>query len=267
MNSSFAPHQQGALREWWQGTRRMDVWLTLAWFEVRLRYRRSMLGPLWLTLSMGVMILGMGPIYSGLFKVDLQKFFPHLALGIIFWTYFNSIVSEGCTVFISVGNHLRQGFFPLSLFVWRMISRNTIHLLHHIVLFFPVAAYTNAWPDLDVLWIIPGMVVVIINAHALALTLGLVCARFRDVNQIVLSLMQMLMFLTPVFWLPESLPDRARILLINPLAQFLEILRGPMMGHDPTAGPWMWVLFWTALNVSVAAFLFKRLHRKLVYWI
>jgi lipopolysaccharide transport system permease protein len=50
-----------------------------------LRYRRSMLGPLWLTLSMGVMIGGMGPLYSVALRHRTVEFFPHLALGVIFW--------------------------------------------------------------------------------------------------------------------------------------------------------------------------------------
>ncbi len=53
-----------------------------------------MLGPLWLTLSMGAMIGGMGPLYSSLFGTELSKFFPHLALGIIFWGFFSSVVDR-----------------------------------------------------------------------------------------------------------------------------------------------------------------------------
>ena len=68
--------------DWWDGTRRTDIWWTLAWFYIVLRYRRSMLGPLWLTLSMGAMIGGMGPLYASIFGTELSKFFPHLTLGI-----------------------------------------------------------------------------------------------------------------------------------------------------------------------------------------
>src|SRR4051812_19962281 len=96
---------KSAIVDWWEGTRRTDIWWTLAWYDIVLRYRRSMLGPFWLTLSMGVMIAGMGPLYSSLFNTKLSTFFPHLALGIIFWGFFSAMVSDCCNAFISSANY------------------------------------------------------------------------------------------------------------------------------------------------------------------
>lgn len=216
--------------DWWEGTRRTDIWWTLAWFDVVLRYRRSMLGPLWLTLSMGAMIGGMGPLYSSLFGTELSKFFPHLALGIIFWGFFSSVVTESCNAFVGSSNYLKQGYFPISLFVWRSLARNLIQFAHQIVLYIPVALWAGISLSWSVMLVIPAMAIAIVNAHALGLLLGLICTRFRDVTQIVTSVMQMLMFLTPVFWLPESLPNRAQYILWNPFAQMLDLLRTPLMG-------------------------------------
>ncbi len=92
---------RSAWRDWWEGTRRIDIWWTLAWFDIVLRYRRSTLGPLWLTLSMGAMIGGMGPLYASLFGTELSKFFPHLALGIIFWTFFSVTVIDSGDAFVN----------------------------------------------------------------------------------------------------------------------------------------------------------------------
>jgi lipopolysaccharide transport system permease protein len=130
---------RSAWADWWEGTRRTDIWWTLAWSDIVLRYRRSMLGPLWLTLSMGAMIGGMGPLYSSLFGTELSKFFPHLALGIIFWGFFSSMVTDSCNSFVSSANYLKQGYFPISLFVWRSMARNIIQFAHQIVLYIPVA--------------------------------------------------------------------------------------------------------------------------------
>ncbi len=114
---------------------------------------------------------------------------------------------------------------------------------------------------------IPAFLIAIVNAHELGLLLGLVCALFRDVIQIVTSVMQMLMFLTPVFWLPESLPDRAKFVLLNPLAQMLELLRLPLMGGIPSFGTWAGILVWTAANLLFASMVFARTHRRVVYWL
>lgn len=263
---AMAGHR-GAWHDWWEGTRRVDSWWTLAWFDVVLRYRRSMLGPLWLTLSTGVMIAGMGPLYGALFGRPSASFFPHLTLGIIFWGFFSAIVTDGCNVVVQSANYLKQGSFPLSLFVWRLISRNLIQFAHQFILFVPVALWSGTTPNLGVWIVVPAFALVLVNAHAVALALGMLCARFRDLSLITASLMQMMMFLTPVFWMPESLPERAHYVLWNPFAQMLDLLRTPLMGGVPAISSWLGIGFWTCFNVGVATLLFRRWRHRYVYWL
>jgi len=258
---------RGAWADWWDGTRRPDIWWTLAWFDIVLRYRRSLLGPLWLTLSMGIMIGGMGPLYSGLFGTELSRFFPHLALGVIFWGFFSNIVTDACHSFVNSAHYLKQGYFPITLFVWRSLSRNIIQFGHQIVLYVPVALWAGISLSWHALLFVPAFLLLIINAHAVGLVLGLVCTRFRDVTQIVTSMMQMLMFLTPVFWLPENLPGRARYVLWNPLAQMLDLLRTPLMGGIPDMHHWLAIAGWTVVSVVCASLLFIKYRRRVVYWL
>ena len=267
MSQAHSNLHRSAWADWWEGTRRTDIWLTLAWFDIVLRYRRSMLGPLWITLSMGAMIGGMGPLYSSLFGTELSKFFPHIALGIIFWGMLSSMVTEGCNAFVGATHYLKQGYFPISLFVWRSMARNVIQFLHHIVLYIPVALWAGISLSWSALLVIPAFFILLVNAHALGLALGLVCTRFRDVAQIVTSVMQMLMFLTPVFWMPESLPARAKYILWNPLAQMLELLRRPLMGGVADMHNWTGILGWTALSLLAAMVLFTKYRRRVVYWL
>jgi len=127
------------------------------------------------------------------------------------------------------------------------------------------------WAGISLSWsallVIPAFLLLLVNAHALGLALGLICTRFRDVTQIVSSVMQMLMFLTPVFWLPESLPGRAQYILWNPLAQMLELLRKPLMGGVAEAHNWLGILGWTAAILIVSGLLFAKYRRRVVYWL
>ncbi|MFT4268714.1 MAG: ABC transporter permease [Xenophilus sp.] len=267
MNQVHSNLHRSAWSDWWEGTRRTDIWWTLSWFDIVLRYRRSMLGPLWLTLSMGVMIAGMGPLYASLFGTELSKFFPHLALGIIFWNLFSNMVIDSCSSFSNAAHYLKQGYFPISLFVWRTLARNVIQFAHHIVIYIPVAIWAGTRLSWDALLVVPAFALLIVNAHALSLWLGLVCTRYRDITQIVVAVMQLLMFLTPVFWLPESLPARAEYILWNPLAQMLDLLRTPLMGGEATLHSWLGILGWTAANIVVCALLFRKYRRRVVYWL
>ncbi|MDR0457486.1 MAG: ABC transporter permease [Burkholderiaceae bacterium] len=267
MSQIYSNLRRAAWGDWWEGTRRIDVWWTLAWFDIVLRYRRSMLGPLWLTLSMGAMIAGMGPLYSALFNIDLHKFFPYMALGIIFWYLFFNTVSDSCNSFIASANYLKQGYFPISLFVWRTLARNLIQFAHQIVLYIPIALWTGISLSWSVWLIVPAFLLMLLNAHAIGMALGLVCTRFRDVAQIVLSVMQMMMFLTPVFWSAENLPQRGQFILWNPFAQMLDLLRSPLLGNLAQAHSWYGVLAWTAGTLIAACALFAKYYRRVVYWL
>lgn len=264
---SFSSIGWDAWTDWWAGTRNAALWLTLAWYDIVLKYRRSMLGPLWLTISMGLMLIGMGPLYSTLFNVPSNKFFPHLTLGIIFWTFFTSTINDGCAVFLAAAPFLKAATFPLSAFVWRSLARNLIQLAHYIVLFVPVALWAGISPTPRLALLLPGLVVVLVNLHAMSISLGILCARYRDVTLLVASTLQLLMFLTPVFWFPDNLPGRAHYILYNPLAQLLDVLRLPLLGASPASGTWWFLLYFTALNVVIAAALYTLYRRRLIYWL
>lgn len=258
---------RNGLADWWNGTKNVELWLTLARYEILLRYRRSMLGPLWLTISMGLLLLGMGPLYATLFNVPPRKFFPHLTLGIIFWTFYSTSIIDGCNTFILSARYLKSADFPRSIFVWRNNTRSLIQLAHHFVLFLPVAWWGGVYPTPRLAFLIPGMLVALINLHAMTITLGILCARFRDIGQIVASILQLLMFLTPVFWFPESLPNRAHFILYNPLAQLIDILRLPLLGAAPASGTWWFLLYFTLFNVVIAGKLYAFKRRQLIYWL
>ncbi len=266
IGGSVAP-ADSAWADWWAGTRRVDLWGTLAWYDIVLRYRRSLLGPWWITLSMGAMLLGMGPVYAALFGEPLARFYPHLALGIIFWNFLSTTINDGCQVFIGSAPFLKQGSVPRSVFVWRSVSRHLMFLLHHLILYLPVAIWAGLRWNPRMLLVLPGLLIVLVNLHALAITLGFLSARFRDVPNIVTSSLQMLMFLTPVFWFPDKLPARAKFILYNPLAQLLDVVRLPLLGGLPTSGTLWFLLYFTMLNAALAAVLYTTCRRRVVYWV
>lgn len=255
------------LQDWWNGTSRIGTWWTLAWYDIKLRYRRSMLGPLWLTISMGALLLGMGPLYATLFNTDIKKFFPHLALGIIFWTFISGTINESCGVFTSVSGHLKHAESSISLFAWRCLAKNVIQLAHHIFLYLPIAWWFEVPLKPSGLLFIPGFFLLVINLHAIVMSLGIVGSRYRDVGQIVGSVTTFLMFLTPVIWLPDSLPQRARFILANPFAQMLALVRDPLLGRVCPPSVWLGMLGWTAVNVTIAALIFAWKRRQVVYWV
>src|SRR4051812_1721789 len=66
------------------------LWSMLGWLDIRQRYRRSMLGAFWLTISMGVMVMALGTLYSSLFKVEINEFLPFIAAGLTIWGFLST---------------------------------------------------------------------------------------------------------------------------------------------------------------------------------
>jgi lipopolysaccharide transport system permease protein len=254
--------------DWWQGTRQVRLWWTLASKDIVDRYRRSMLGPLWLTLSVAAMLVAMGPLYSQLFKVPIDKFFPNLALGIILWGFINSTLLDAANTFIAASTFLKSSPFPLSMFIWRTLARNVISLAHQLIVYVPVALLCRIPISPVQLLCIPGFLMLLVCLHVMAISVAVVCTRFRDVTQVLTTCLQMVIFVTPVLWMPSSVPARAKLLLyLNPFFHMIDVVRAPLLGQLPQKYSWPGLLLWTGACAILAMVLFTRSRRLVIYWL
>ena len=128
------------------GLRRWELWGTLGWHDIRQRYRRSTLGPFWLTISMGVMVGTLGFVYAELFGHTLADYLPHLALGLIAWSFISTPILDGCNIFIGSEGVIRQLRAPLSVHVFRLLWRNLIILAHNMVIYVVLLVVFRIWP-------------------------------------------------------------------------------------------------------------------------
>src|SRR5258706_6693903 len=124
--------------------RRGLAW-SLAWHDISSRYRGSILGPFWITLSMGLMVVGIGVVYANLFGIALKDFLPLVALGIVFFGTISGTITEGCDTFVHAARMLSQTSLPMFTFVWRTVFRNVINLAHHLVIVVAVLIYYGYW--------------------------------------------------------------------------------------------------------------------------
>ena len=227
-----------------EGFGRRELWLHLGWQDIKQRYRRSVLGPFWITLSMGLMVAGIGFLYANLFKVPVNEFIPYVALGIVVWGLIANVILEGCQTFVQAAGILSQSSLPMFTFVWRTVMRNVINLAHHLIIIVGVLVYYDHWRQTDVLMGAVGVLLLLVNIAWISLAAGIASARFRDIPQIVGSVVQFAMFMTPVFWLPGGrLLDHA-VLVLNPFYHLLEVVRAPLLGNvvDPRTYIFMVVL-------------------------
>jgi lipopolysaccharide transport system permease protein len=243
------------------------LWSSLAWGDIRQRYRRSVLGPFWITLSMGVLILVLGYIYSNIFHTDIKTYLPFLSLGFILWGFISTTITESGNAFRESARIIKQVKVPYSIHILRVLWRNFIVLLHTIVIFIPVSLVFALEPNAAILLALPGLVLVCLNLAWLELVLAILSTRFRDVPLIVATLVQVTMFATPIMWPIETLGNRRFIADVNPMYHLIELVRAPLLGTAPAQLSWIVAVGMAVAGWIVALALFNRVSRSIVYWL
>lgn len=266
-----APHGnsplKAAIEDLTGGIRHWQLWFTLGWHDIRQRYRRSVVGPFWLTISMAAMVAGLAYLYVGFFGLPLDQYLPFVATGMIVFNMISSVITEGSLVFISSSRTILQTKVPLSIYVYQMLWRNLLIFAHNMciyVILLPFLEFHLGWTTLLA---IPGLLLVLIVAFWVGVIIGTLSARFRDVPPIVASIMQVAFFLTPIFWTTTALKGREIFLHWNPFYYLLEIVRMPLLGQAPPALMWIAVIGMILVSGTIAVVFFARYRARIAYWV
>lgn len=244
------------------------AWVSKAWFDVVLRYRRTLLGPFWMVITTGVLIACLSLIAPALFGGGNPNFTPFLATGIITWTFISQSMSELSGTFIEHGSELQAVRVPFSTYVYRVILRNLIGYGHLMLIYLVVALYFRIWSLPFLPLFLFGLLLVIINFVWIGFVLGMVCVRYRDVQQVVTASLTIGFLLTPVFWDKTALVgSRQLIVLLNPLGHMLEVLRYPLLGQMPSSTSFVFLILLAISGSALAWLLYRRLINRMAIWL
>jgi lipopolysaccharide transport system permease protein len=243
------------------------LWVRLGWNDILQRYRRSILGPFWLTASMAIMIVALGILYAGLFNTPVEDFLPFLCVGLLVWNLISSFLVEGGTLFTGSESYIKQIRLPYSVYVYRSTWSKLVIFFHNFIIYFAVLLYFQIWPGTVALLAIPGLIVVVVNGALASFSIGIVSARFRDVPPLIGSVVQIVFFVTPIFWKPELLKGRDYVTDFNPFFHLVEIVRAPLLGSVPSAKSYFAVLLITLVNIVITGVFFSRFRSRISYWV
>jgi len=250
-----------------EGIRSSDIWLMLGWLEVKQRYRRSVLGPFWLTISTGLIISAMGPLYGRLFGQQIGNYFAYLAVSFVIWQLISQVITDACNAFINAESFIKQVRLPITVYILRVVWRNLIIFFHNFIIVVLVLAYFRPPLNWHLLLFPVALLVFLINAVWVSLVLGLVCARFRDIPLIVTNLVLVAFFMTPIMWRPEMLGRYIWAVNLNPFYHFLEIIRQPLLGGPVNLVSWVAVAGITVAGFAAMLALFSRFRARIAYWV
>jgi lipopolysaccharide transport system permease protein len=214
-----------------------------------------------------VMVIALGVLYAKLFNQAIDDFLPFFCIGLLVWNLISSYLTEAGTLFTGSESYIKQIRLPFSVYVYRSSWAKLIIFAHNFIIYFGVLIYFKIWPGAVSLLAVPGLMLVVLNGTVASLTIGIVSARFRDIPQLIASIVQIVFFLTPIFWKPDSLRGHAYIAEFNPFFHLLEIVRAPLLGNFPSTANYIAVLLLTLLNVAISGAFFSRFRSRIAYWI
>jgi len=242
-----------------------ELWWVTSYSEIQLRYRRSVIGPFWLTLNMLILIGTLGVVYSVLFKQDLRTYIPFLATGFLVWGLISAIITDSCNTFVNSTSIIKNTNLPFSVFVFRDLSKNLLIFLHNASILIPIYLL---WPEYLTPWsliAIPALGLILANGIWVTLLLGIICARYRDVSLMVSNLLQISMFLTPIFWPPSAVGTRVFVLNFNPFYHALTIARMSLLGQPAPLSSWLIMLAITVVGSLLTFGIFSRYRKRIAF--
>lgn len=254
-------------RDFKNSIRQYPVWLHLGWVEVKQRYRRSLLGPWWITLSMLIFITMMGVVFSRLFHQSLKEYIPFFTAGYLFWIFISSSVSEAAEIFKSNGAFIKQINLPFTIYVLKHIVRQVIFLAHNAVVYFFVCIAFKINPGKVSMLALPGFILLLANVYWVSFLIAIICVRFRDMVQIISSCIQVAFFITPISWMPRLLENNPKVLKYNPLVYLLDMVRTPLLGGVPHLSSYIFSSVMAVIGLLLSFFIFSMIRSRIAYWV
>jgi ABC-type polysaccharide/polyol phosphate export permease len=265
------PNTIGAREDLIGGLRRYDLWGRLAWTDIKRRYRRTSIGPFWTCLSLMIFVIVIGGVGSGLLSKKTADYLPFLVAGMIVWLTLQSTLIESVNVFVAGTNMIRQMNFEYSILIYSLVWRNLIIFAHNLLAYLLIfLVFAPEKLGLANLLAIPGLIVLAANCAWLSLLLGMVTLRFRDLQQLVMSIVPVSMFVTPLFWPPEGLDGLRRIIFVglNPLYHLLTVVRDPLLGGKlPPVNSCLAVALITITGWTLTYAMFAKFRKRIPYWL
>ena len=244
------------------------VWFFLGRQDLRARFRRTFIGPLWILINLGLFVAGGGLVYGALLGQPLVAFLPHLTAGLVVWGFLSGTITEACNTFVVAEGYIKQFVFPKQVYLFRTLVSSTAVLLIGLLALAVLLLVLGAFSTVGWLCAVPGLAILLAAGLAHISLFAYLGARFRDLPHALGGLLQILFFVTPIIFPAELLSERGVgfVYRLNPLYYLIEIVRYPVL-EGTFAG---WDIYIVAIGYVVAVFSLayltaRKLDRSLVF--
>jgi lipopolysaccharide transport system permease protein len=265
---SYADELVSAGRDFANSFGQTRLWTALAVNDIAGRYRGSILGPLWITLAQAAFVAGIAIVYGDLMHVAVEKYVPWMATGVVMWTLISGMILESADAFTAGAVIIRQTSIPLPLFVWRVVARNLLNFAHQLVVILVVAVWFHYLLKIQLPQFLLGFFLVLLNITWMSFAAAVIAARFRDVQQIIVTALQLIFFISPVIWIPNEMSGmRGGLLRANPVYHMLEVTRTPLIGQHADWHSFLVLAIMGLVGWLLTFLLYGAVRRRIVHYL
>lgn len=246
---------------------RRDALLYFGWDDVRQQYKRTFLGPIWLTFSTCAWIFAMALVMASLFNQSIGTFLPHTAAGMFVWTFFALSILDGSTVFVYAAPMINSTRLPLFFYPLRALIRYVILYAHYLLVCVLLMVIIGHPPGIMALLAIPALLIHVITAFGIILIMGLVNTRYRDLGPIAGVMCQLTPLITPIAWQRDMLKKYTWIADANPFYHLIEIVRAPLVGQVPTTLSYTVSIATMLTAITLGLMVYRRARYHVIFWV
>jgi lipopolysaccharide transport system permease protein len=253
------------LGELW--SRRELLWF-LAWRDIRVRYKQTVLGAGWAVLQPFLQMVVFSVVFGGFLKVPTDNQIPYPVFSfsaLVPWGLFGAILSGTAGSLIANAGILTKVFFPRLLIpLANVVARLVDFCVAFVILVGMILVFGIAIP-LNIIWIPAFLLLLIMCALGFGLWLSALNMYIRDIQMLVPFLVTLWEFASPVVYSPSAVPAAWKfVYALNPMAGVLIGFRWCLLGTNPP-GPEIWASIVVALVMFLSGVtVFQRVQRNMV---
>jgi lipopolysaccharide transport system permease protein len=244
------------------------IWHLMGIGTIRRRYSRSRIGQFWTTLSMGIMITVLGLIWSTLWRMSMSDIFPYIAVSLVLWGFLSGTINDASSALIGSSTYFLNQGMSFSTPIFAAVYGQFIILLHNMIIVVLVLVIFPQSFSLEIFMFIPGFLLTLITIVWVSCIIAILCARYRDVIQLISSILTTAFYISPVIFKADFIPPEYRwINFVNPFAIFLSITRDPLFGREIPWEYWAIAVATTVIGTIVTLPFIGRFGKRVIFWI
>lgn len=234
--------------------------------DIKLRYRRSVLGYLWSLLNPLLMMIIMTTVFSLILRFDVENYPLYVISGSTLFTFFNEACGAAMNSILWNGALLKKVYVPKYIFPLSSVASSFVTMLFSCVAILIVMIFTRAHFYWTILLVPVPLLCIFLFSLGFGFLLSSTTVYFRDMQHLWGVITTGWMYLTPIFWPSSMIPsDFQWLVAINPMYHFIDFFRNILInGVVPPVSSFVICFGWAIAAVALGVFVFKKLQRNFV---